>query len=81
MYVHPETLEMSFIPRDGFVATKYFYLPRNKTKQMLNQLFTLKMEKFGYGQINFSWDVRYINNRNLIGDCNDSDFCVVEEVL
>lgn len=81
MYVHPKTLEMSFIPRNGFVATKYFYLPRNKTKQMLNQLFTLKMEKFGYGQINFSWDVRYINNRNLIGDCNNSDFCVVEEVL
>lgn len=80
MYVKPKTLDMSLIPRDEFVPTNYFYLPINKRKQMMDQLFFLNMDKFGHGEISFNWIIRYITNRGLIGDCDTSDYCVIGEI-
>lgn len=80
MYVKPKSLEMSLVARPGFVTTKYFYLPINHCSDLLDQTFTIVVDKFGHNQNSFSWDVRYINNRNLIGDCANSDYCVVGEI-
>lgn len=81
MYVKPETLEMSFNARPGFKLTNYFYLPINKSDELLNQVFTLKVVDFGYGKTSFDWDIRYINNRHLIGGCDNSDYCVKGEII
>ena len=81
MYVDPKTLQMSFEAKPRMKLTKYFYLPINKTEQLLNQVFTLKVSKFGYNQTNFDWDIRYINDRKLVGDCDNSDFCVKGEIV
>ena len=81
MYVHPVTLDMSLVARPGFQLTRYFYLPVNKSEEMLNQVFTLKMEEFGHAHISFDWDIRYLNNRNLVGDCSNSDYCVQGEII
>ena len=80
MYVNPKTLDMSFTPREGMVQTYYFYLPRNKLPLLLDQDFYLNVSNFGYGKSSFNWKIRYLNNRNLIGDCDNSEYCVVGEV-
>ena len=81
MYVDPHTLDMSFTARPGFQLTKYFYLPINKREQFLDRVFTLDMPKFGHNENSFTWNIRYTNNRNLIGDCDNSDYCVIGEVV
>ena len=80
MYVNEKTLEMSLQPEVGFISTKHFYLPINKSTQLLDQKFTLSFESFGFGQSNFTWDMRYTNNRDLIGDCHNSEYCVQGEI-
>lgn len=80
MYVNPQTLDMSLIARPGFQLTKYFYLPVNKSEELLDQVFTLKMEDFAHSHVSFDWDIRYVNDRNLIGDCSNSDYCVQGEI-
>ena len=81
MYVNPQTLDMSLIARPGFQLTKYFYLPVNKSEELLDQVFTLKMEEFAQSHVSFDWDIRYVNDRNLIGDCSNSDYCVQGEIV
>ena len=81
MYVNPKTLSMSLVAKPDYLTTKYFYLPVNKKEQLLDQLFTLRVTDFGYGKTSFNWNVRYLNNRGLVGDCTDSDYCVVGEVV
>ena len=81
MYVDPKTLDMSLVARPGFQLTRYFYLPINKCQKLVDQTFNLVMSDFGYGKINFTWGLRYTNERNLIGNCHNSDYCVVGEVV
>ncbi len=76
MYVDEKTLEMSFSKRSGFIVSPYFYLPINRIKDLLDQVFTLYFPSFGYGENIVSWNIRYITTRYRIGDCQDSDFCV-----
>lgn len=80
MYVNPKTLEMSLNARPEFRLTKYFYLPINKKDLLLDQTFSLEVTDFGYNKTSFSWDITYLNNRNLLGDCDNSDYCVVGEL-
>ena len=79
MYVNPTSLEMSLVAKPGFVATPYFYLPKNKCEELLDQTFTIMVEEFGHGKTRFNWDIKYTNNHRLIGDCSNSDYCVVGE--
>ena len=80
-FVNIQTLEMSFVKRGGFVKTNYFYLPLNKSNQLLDQMFTLHFDSFGFGETSFSWDMRYITNRHLVGNCDDSEYCVKGEIV
>ena len=79
MYVKPATLEMSLEARPGFVSTSYFYLPKNRCEEMLDQVFSVDVKEFGHGKTSFTWDMRYLNNQRLIGDCSNSDYCVIGE--
>lgn len=79
MYVKPTSLEMSLEAKPGFVTTSYFYLPKNRCEELLDQTFTVVVSEFGHGKISFNWDVKYLNNHHLIGDCSNSDYCVVGE--
>lgn len=81
MFVNSQTLQMSFRPIKGFVKTRYFYFPLNKSEQLIDQIFTLHFDSFGYGKTSFSWDMRYLTNRTLIGDCSNSEYCVKGELV
>ena len=80
MYVNPKTLEMSIVAKPDYRLTKYFYLPINKKESLIDQVFTLDVSNFGHNKVSFSWGITYLNDRNLIGDCYNSDYCVVGEI-
>ena len=79
MYVKPTTLDMSLEARPGFVPTSYFYLPKNRCEDILDQVFNVVVNDFGHGKTSFTWNVRYLNNQRLVGDCTNSDYCVIGE--
>ena len=79
MYVKPSTLEMSLEARPGFTSTSYFYLPKNRCEDILDQVFNVVVNDFGHGKTSFTWDIRYLNNHHLVGDCSNSDYCVIGE--
>lgn len=80
MYVNPSTMEMSFTPRTKFVETKYFYLPINGASKFDN--YQINFQIFGAGtfQTNFNYKLKYRLNKYLIGNCNDSNYCIVSGV-
>lgn len=81
MYVHPKTCQMSLNPRDGFVLTNNFYLPANQKAKVLENKFMVHIESFGVGLTDINWFLEYIAQLNLIGDCDDSEYCVVGEQI
>ena len=80
MYVNPTTLDMSLTPKSGFQETSHFYLPVNRKNSLIDQVFTFEVTNFGYAKTAFSYDITYVNNRSLIGDCENSDYCVVGDM-
>lgn len=76
LYVNPKTLDMSLEAKPDYVLTNYFYLPINHKTDFMDQKFTLVAPSFGYNETYFAWDIRYLTNRGLIGDCDHSDYCV-----
>lgn len=80
MYVNPNTLEMSLVAKPNYVLTNHFFLPINKKDLLVDQVFTIEVTNFGYGKTSFDWNLTYLNNRGLIGDCDNSDYCVVGDM-
>ena len=80
MYVNPQSLSMSLTAKPGYMLTNYFYLPINKRSKLVDRKFTLRVKDFGHNKTSFTWDIYYTNTRDLIGDCSNSDYCVVGEV-
>ncbi len=81
LFVNKKTLEMHFNYQDGLVSTNYFYLPVNKIDKILDSTFTLSVNDFGYNKTYFTWNIRYITNKSLIGNCSSSDYCVVGDYI
>ena len=76
LYVNPKTLDMAPTAKTGYSLTNYFYLPINRKNDFMNQKFTLTATSFGHNETQFAWDIRYLTDRGLIGDCGHSDYCV-----
>lgn len=79
MYVNPHNLMMSLDPINGFVATKYFYLPINAAKSFENETFVIKVNRFGPNKTTFTYSITYLTTRTLIGSCSGSEYCIVGE--
>lgn len=77
MYVSPSTLEMSLTPKDGYVQTKYFYLPRNKRNELDGYEFEIYTKNIGYNDTDVSIPLSFYSGRNVVGDCLDGDYCVI----
>lgn len=80
MYVNPQTLEMSMVAKPDYILTHNFYLPINRKHSLIDEIFTLTVTGFGYSKASFSYDIYYENTRGLVGDCDNSDYCVVGEM-
>lgn len=77
MYVNPLTLQMSFSPLANFVATSYFYLPKNGMKLLQNRDFNFLITGLGQNHSTFQWSASLLMENNLLGPCFDSDYCVI----
>nr|MCR5505846.1 hypothetical protein [Bacilli bacterium] len=79
MYVNSKTLQMSLKEKEGFVKTRFFYLPVNKKEKLLEEKMYVDLKEAGLSKNDIHWELTYLANRNVVGDCDDSDYCVVED--
>ncbi len=78
-YVEPSTLKMSLTPKIGYVETKYFYFPINHLDDVLNQKFIFKINQLGTmsSRMNITFECSFNTDVHLIGDCNNSEYCLI----
>lgn len=76
MYVNPNTLDMSLIPRNNFIQTKYFYFPINKKDKLQNTMMRIELNGYGHLKTNLYINTKLNFEKNLIGSCQNSDFCI-----
>lgn len=77
LYVNPTTLEMLPSNEEGFVRTKHFYLPRNLKRTEETYLCQLRVNEIGIDNNDYIVNFRYKSLLNIIGDCHNSEFCIV----
>lgn len=77
LYVDQLTLQMSSTPRTGFVKTNYFYLPRDEKRFEEEYEFDLRINGLGIEKSTFVTTFRYKSVLNILGDCRNSKYCVV----
>lgn len=77
LYVNQNTLEMSKTPMDGYVKTKHFYFPRNE--KIYEETFecSIVLTDFDVDDNKFVSYFRYKSQLNILGDCRNSEFCIV----
>ena len=76
LYVHKETLMMSSTPKDGYVATRHIYLPRNEMSKQDKYKAYFALQNFGidYDFVKHNFELRAL--KNIIGDCQNSEYCI-----
>ena len=80
LYVEPKLLFMSTSVRQDYALTKNFYLPINHCKDLVGSSFTFGIEGVGYNKSSFIWETALLSENPLIGDCQNSAYCVVGTV-
>ena len=80
LYVEPKLLQMSLIPKEGYVPTKQFYLPINHSKELVGASFILGIEGMGFNDTTLIWECSLLAESQLIGSCHNSGYCVVGTV-
>ena len=76
LFVNPYTYEMSRSPRNGFVQTKYLYLPKNGFHDFNQLNLSIYGEKLGTMRLNFNYHFSILAEKQRIGDCVTSEYCI-----
>ncbi|MCQ2086941.1 MAG: SRP9/SRP21 family protein [Bacilli bacterium] len=63
-----------YIP--GYVLSQDFYFPVNKKRDFLGTKIEIILKDCGYNKYTLIFRVNYDVYRDLIGSCNESDYCV-----
>ena len=81
LYVDRETLKLSSTPKDGYVKTKYIYLPINEMANQSKYDCNFVITQFGIDKdmIIHNFELRAL--RNTFGDCSNSKYCIVRNSL
>lgn len=79
-FVDRLNLECADYKINGFVQTEKLFLPVNKKKDFLGTEVLLKIYGAGFNKYNLTFHLFYDVTRELIGTCNQSDYCVKGEV-
>lgn len=77
LFVNPNNYNVTTSPMEGYVETSYLYLPPNQQEKIANCQFAFWLVDPGYNLYDFYWTVSYILPNNLIGDCRNSEYCVI----
>ena len=82
LFVDKNTLEMAYFPlNNNYVSTNTFFLPKNRAAEVDGTKFKFVIEGCGYEDFKLSWEVTFDSLRYLIGNCSDSEYCVIEGVV
>ena len=81
MYVNPKNGQMSLLPKEGFTVTKNFYFPMNEKEKLVDEKFQIVLNGFSTGKTNITWSLDFLANINLIGDCDNSEYCIIGEEI
>jgi len=76
-YVHPKTYQISLLSKTDYVPTKYFYLPVNHKEDLEGMKINFKFNEVGFTRQSFAFCSYFAGGNNLLGECSDSDYCVV----
>lgn len=77
LYVDPTTFKMSFVFQPNYKKTNSFYLPINRKKDILDTKFEIVLYECGDNKITFNWELDYLVDTNIVGNCSDSAYCVI----
>ena len=80
LFVEPKTLIMSTEPRIGYRPTNCFFLPINKKHDLANMQVRFELNNVGFNKNKIIWSSKLLAANNLIGNCQDSEYCVVGEI-
>lgn len=79
LFVNKQTLEMSREKKQNYLQTKYIYLPRNNMRIQEEIECSLSFDKFGIDKDNFSHSFTLKALINVMGDCHNSEYCVIKK--
>ena len=79
LYVNPETLMLSSTQKEGYVKTKYIYLPINDMQNQGKYECYFAFTNFGIDRdmLIHSFELKAL--RNTFGDCSNSKYCIIRE--
>ena len=77
LYVEPTMLYMSTNAKPNYRSTNNFYFPVNHAKDLVGELFSFSINQVGYSKTTFYWQTSLFSESPLIGDCQNSGYCVV----
>ena len=81
LYVDKQTLLLSSSYKEGYVKTKYIYLPRNDMREQSNYDAYFVLEDFGINNDVVFHKFELKATKNIFGDCRNSEYCIQEEIL
>lgn len=76
LYVNPYTYEMSRTKQNGYVQTKYIYLPKNGFHDYGTMDFSIMGEDLGTSKILYSYNFTVEAEKSRIGNCVTSEYCI-----
>ena len=81
LYVDKQTLLLSSSIKEGYVKTKYIYLPRNDMREQSNYDAYFVFEDFGINNDVVFHKFELKATKNIFGDCRNSEYCIQEEIV
>ena len=79
-YVDRRNLESSEKKMNDFVKTNKLFLPVNMKNEFIGTKMQIVIKECGYNGYTLNIDLTYDVFRELIGNCNNSDFCIKGEI-
>jgi len=76
LYVDVLTMEMNRDKKQGYVATKYLFLPRNEMKKQTEFSIKICIENVGINNYQIEHNVNVHSLLNIFGDCSNSEYCI-----
>ena len=70
-------LMMSSLVKEGYIASNYFYLPKNKISKLQGLNLNIHVNGIGVNHMSYTYEFIISFDSLLLGPCNESMYCVV----
>lgn len=80
LFVNSSSLDMSEYPMPGYVQTSDLFFPVNSKEKMIGSKIELVINGCGYNKYTLIFESKYDKSHSLIGNCHNSDYCIVGEI-